>query len=258
MTRWVCNLCNARNTRPFYSLEREGPSCGNCGSSVRQRQIVLQVLKISKLKASSRDLRLIGLSDSDQVSQYLSKKWPHSYSNTFYDTEPLLDITSPGIQWQETADILISSDVLEHVFHPIANALNGKKSVLKPGGKLILTVPYTFDEPNREHYPWMVSYEVFQAKNKSWQVRARNALGDSVIVENPIFHGGPGNTLEMRLLSRAHLLEEVKKAGFKRVRLIESNNRRLGIRMQMGVLVATKPRREKGAGLLSALKTFTK
>jgi hypothetical protein len=85
----------------------------------------------------------LGLSDATLIEDYLSGLRGVRYKNTFFDVRPRLDITNPSIFLRGSADILISSDVLEHVFFPVSKALDGHSTVLKRGGLLILTVPYT-------------------------------------------------------------------------------------------------------------------
>jgi SAM-dependent methyltransferase len=77
------------------------------------------------------------------------------YSVTSLDIDPernpdiLCDITSPNLG-KNYFDVIVMAEVLEHVTDPHA-AVRGIKQLLKPGGTLILTVPFIFpihDRPN--------------------------------------------------------------------------------------------------------------
>ena len=71
---------------------------------------------------------------------------------------------------------------------PIQKALRGLLQIVKPGGYAVITVPYTFDQPNLEHYPWMIGYEVSQRQDGSWVVIGTGMDGSKQVTENPIFH----------------------------------------------------------------------
>lgn len=238
---WNCNICGTTNDVPWLELVREGPSCQNCHSSVRQRQILSSVNKLLQTLDEKKP-RVIGISDADLVANTLKNKRNVRYVNTFFDERPRLDISAPRAKYNNSADIVICSDVLEHVMFPVQSAIRGLYKILKPGGYVVVTVPYTFHEPNQEHFPWMKSYEASQNNDGSWRVLGIAFDGTAREVKNPIFHGGPGNTLEMRLLSRAELISNFRDAGFADVDIDEQDQRDHGIRMQLGVLVAQRPR----------------
>jgi hypothetical protein len=66
-----------------------------------------------------------------------------SYRNTFFHTEPLIDIIDPPTELLGTLDSVISTDVFEHVVPPVERAFEGAFRLLKPGSALVLTVPFT-------------------------------------------------------------------------------------------------------------------
>lgn len=156
--KFNCNLCGGSSSAEWGTLLREGPSCSTCGSSVRQREVVNAVEEI--LRADKKVINVIGLSDSPQIETYFKSHEKVNYTNTFIDTDPLLDISAPALKWADSADVLISSDVFEHVFFPISKSLCGSFKILKNGGYIIITMPWNYLGPSIEHYPWMVSYEV--------------------------------------------------------------------------------------------------
>lgn len=241
---WKCNLCDSKNDSVWELLVREGPSCQKCGSSVRQRHLLfvlgrnLSLLSRLRLKKDS----VIGLSDAPSIESLLTKDRRFTYTNTFFDEDPRLDVANVSTLWTDKASILISSDVLEHVFFPISKSIMGHLQILKPGGLLILTIPYSESMPNQEHYPWMTAYTAFKQENGVWGVRGITAQGEERIVPNPVFHGGPGNTLEMRLMNKNNLRGELLGAGFTDVVFHEEDIRKHGIRIQLAVITARKPK----------------
>ena len=237
---WTCNYCKIENESEWGALEREGPSCMKCGSSVRQRQLrrVIDAVVLELPKYWIRKPRALGLSDAPIVQDYLQSKRSIRYKNTFFDQPPRLDITSPAKRYLGKLDLLISSDVLEHVFYPVSRALSGHRALLKNGGTLVLTVPYTIGEANQEHYPWMVSYLPLQLESGRWVVIGKDVEGNIHQISNPIFHGGPGNTLEMRLLSLEYLIEVLSNQGFDDITLHSEDVPADGIRIQLAVITA--------------------
>jgi hypothetical protein len=81
-----------------------------------------------------------------------------------------------------------------------------------------MTVPFALAADTVEHYPDLHDWTLEQA-NGAWRVVNRTADGRVQRFEAPVFHGGPGTTLEMRLFSRDALLRELDRAGFASVRL---------------------------------------
>jgi 2-polyprenyl-3-methyl-5-hydroxy-6-metoxy-1,4-benzoquinol methylase len=61
------------------------------------------------------------------------------YANTYYHTEPRLDVLAPPAHDRERFHFIISSDVLEHVAPPVEAAFANLRAMLLPGGTLVLT-----------------------------------------------------------------------------------------------------------------------
>jgi hypothetical protein len=169
------------------------------------------VTKILESRPKKRRLNVVGLSDAPVLANYLSNLPRVTYLNTFLDESPILDIEAPPKSMIGAVDVLISSDVLEHVMFPVSKALNGSARLLSKKGILILTTPYQISGPSIEHYPWMVDYQV--KLETTPRVIGYDQSGNEFQIPNPIFHGGPGNTLEMRQLNLSVLLDEFRKAG---------------------------------------------
>jgi hypothetical protein len=231
---FYCDLCGTTSATDLQNLHRELPSCNLCGSTVRIREIVhvLNSLNISKRG------RVIGLSDHCLISEYMNKN-EFNYLNTFFDSEPKLDVSNPN-DFKNCASVLISSDILEHVMPPFEKALKGHFDILRRGGYLILTTPYFKNQAFVEKYPWMQSYSV----GVDHVVTGIDAAGRKVMVENPVFHGGPGNTLEMRLFTPDTLTQSLTSVGFRDIRILEEDILSKGIMRSstnMGTIIARKP-----------------
>jgi hypothetical protein len=183
MKNFICNVCRESNPIKGTSFHRELPSCTFCGSTVRIREIAFHLLCLAKENQSAK---VVGLSDHTSIQEF-AKSLELSYLNTFFDVDPRLDISNPSGNWHNFADILISSDVMEHVMPPISRAFDGHFKVLRPGGNLILTTPYFHQSSYLEKYPHMSGYVVDDQAN----VFAHGDDYESLKIVDPVFHGGP-------------------------------------------------------------------
>jgi SAM-dependent methyltransferase len=156
------------------------------------------------------DLVGIGLSDWGYAPVLSSKL---GYRNTFYDEEPRLDITDPPEDLLGTLDFLISSDVFEHVPPPVEKAFSGAFRLLKPGGVLVMTVPYLLSGETIEWYPELNDFEIVE-RNGDRILQNRTVDGRLQTFDRLRFHGGPGLVLEMRILTHADLMRHLREAGF--------------------------------------------
>jgi SAM-dependent methyltransferase len=155
---FLCNLCAGANEGTLAALSREALTCKSCGSNVRFRAIAYLVTREMLGRPIAlpdlpvrKDIAGIGLSDAWAYALPLAEKF--SYENTFYHTEPRLDIADIDPARAGRYDFIIASDVFEHVAPPVARAFANARRLLKPGGKLIFTVPFTC----RARYPRALS-----------------------------------------------------------------------------------------------------
>ena len=94
---FLCNLCGTPNAGTLAALSREALTCTHCGSNVRFRAMAYLVTKevlgkpmpLPELPAH-KEIAGVGLSDAVNYAGPLAEKF--SYENTFYHTEPRLDI----------------------------------------------------------------------------------------------------------------------------------------------------------------------
>ncbi len=232
---FICNICGAHVVDcPLEQIDREVVSCATCGSTVRWRSII-HLLSLALFRKSipltdfpvDKSIRGVGLSDSPLYAGPLAQKF--SYLNTYIHQEPLMDIEDPAEAFIGVHDFLISADVFEHVLPPPQRAFENAFRLLKPGGHLILTVPYGTDEKTIEHFPDVTAYRIVQF-DEEYVLVHRDQFGKYSLRTDLRFHGGQGDTLEMRVFSLRHILKLLAGAGFTDVQVFEEPYPPWGIR----------------------------
>lgn len=222
---FVCNVCSTECSAPMMLLERETASCSACGSTVRMRAIVdalsRSIYGESRVLSDfsvDKGIRGVGMSDWAEYADRLQSKF--EYTNTFYHQEPKLDITDIEDSLEGTMDFVISSDVFEHVTRPVSRAFVNTRRLLKPGGVFVFTVPYSKEgTETKEHFPVLHDFNITESEGR-YRLVNTSPDGEVEIFEELIFHGGPGQTLEMRVFSEASVLRELADAGFSRVDIL--------------------------------------
>jgi SAM-dependent methyltransferase len=220
---FVCNLCGTPNAGTLGELSREALTCSHCGSNVRframgylvTREVLGQPIPLPDF-GENKAIVGVGMSDAEAYAKPLAQKF--SYENTFYHTDPHLDIAEIDESRVGRYDFIIASDVFEHVVPPVSKAFANARRMLKPDGKLIFTVPFVPEGDTREHFPDLFDWSLDESDG-TWTLRNRTRDGRDQRFTDLVFHGGPGSTLEMRLFSRDSLMREFKAAGFSRVRI---------------------------------------
>jgi glycosyltransferase involved in cell wall biosynthesis len=151
-----CNICGAQNQVPRTMIDRETPSCGTCGSTPRSRALIealtLRLLGSPEVLSEvdgKKDLSGIGLSDWEGYAHVLKSRF--SYVNTFFRGDPALDITTRSSSRLGQSDFLVASEVFDHVVGDVEQIFANVRALLKPGGTLVFTVPYTLEGPTIEH-----------------------------------------------------------------------------------------------------------
>lgn len=76
-------------------------------------------------------------------------------------------------------------------------------SLLKPGGFIVFSVPYNLAPAEHlEHYPDLYDYTIKEGEHVLYN---RTSSGKREKFRDLVFHGGPGSTLEMRVLPETRL-----------------------------------------------------
>lgn len=236
---YTCNLSGNKFTVKDIDKHREGANV--FGLNSRMRAIIYVLIKtvlksdgILSIISSNKNIRGVGMSDSNNLASELSKKF--NYVNTYYHKPPLLDIyNDKHISTYNNLDFIISSDVFEHI-SPYPNlqiAFNNLFKILKKGGHIIFSVPFIYDN-YYEHFPSLYKYsiEVDKTINK-YYIKNINIDGHEELfwtcrtpsggIGDLCFHGGPGSTLEMRIFSHDILIKYLKDAGFKEITFYDPN-----------------------------------
>jgi hypothetical protein len=214
-----CNICGTSNNSSLTAFHREAAFCSNCRSVARFRGIVYALSQAVYGRAypltdmpRNKSVRGIGMSDSTIYASGLASAF--DYTNTYYHTEPRLDVTRADLARYKDLDFIITTDVLEHIILPLEPAFNNMRAMLRTGGILIISVPYSSSLSTTEHFPNINQFKIIEFTTGEWIVLNRARNGQWEIHENVIFHGGPGTTLEMRVFSETDLVRHICSAGF--------------------------------------------
>jgi SAM-dependent methyltransferase len=236
MVRFRCNICGEHNVLPFSAFGRESGNCRACGCWVRLRAVIHALLEglfgqplcLAELPPHP-EITGLGLSDFIGYSRRLEHKF--RYTNTFYHQEPKLDIVAPPPTLWDKHDFLISSDVFEHVEPPVERAFVGAYRLLKPGGLLVLSVPFTEAEETVEHFPELFCWRLVEENGQQVLIN-RTKDGRLQRYENLVFHGGDGTTLEFRIFCLKHLIKCLENAGFSQIQVRQEDYAPFGILRQ--------------------------
>ena len=230
MVSFVCNVCGARNE--VEQFETEPATCA-CGSNVRIRALIhllsmelfdhsLPLVDFPALKS----IRGLGMSDKEGYAAILAEKF--DYTNTYYDREPRMDFTAAHPEYYGTVDFILSADVLEHIAPPAERALEEVAKMLKPHGFFGITVYCHPSDNLREHFPGLHEYRTV-ALGDSVVLINRRADGTLEIRDDLVFHGGTGETLEMREFGITSLKKKLLGSGFRDVHLLTQDIPAFGI-----------------------------
>ncbi|OZA24372.1 methyltransferase domain-containing protein [Thiothrix sp. UBA2332] len=233
IARFRCNICGSHNALSVATFHRELAVCSGCGSNARFRGIVHALAECLGMPTGEilrdwpprSDLRGIGMSDWPGYAGPLARKY--AYENTHYDRVPQLDILGPEAGRLGRNDFVISTDVLEHVVQPIQTAFDNLLRLLKPGGHLVFSVPYSREAATVEHFENLVEFEIHDFSGDKILIN-RLAPGRYAVYDNLVFHGGDGATLEMRIFSEADVLDRLARAGFCEIRVHDQPDLSIG------------------------------
>lgn len=230
--RFFCPICMRISKSQDINNKREGSNCIKCNSSSRERAVVFAV-KWEQYKSRILFKKIsfvIGVADSINVENCLNKFFGKKYINYHYHKDPKIDITNILEMPKLKAEIIVCSDVLEHVMPPVEKAFEGLNHMLKSGGRLVLSVPHTqVGDKHVEHFPILEEYHIINKEKKI--LVGKDINGEVFESENLTFHGGDGEVLEFRIFSETSLIDYLSASGFKKFKKI-LNHKALGIQWE--------------------------
>jgi SAM-dependent methyltransferase len=222
---FICNICGCICEVLVSKLSREDVSCHACNSTVRMRGMIYALSLTLFDKAltlpefpENRNIIGKGMSDWEGYALPLSNKL--SYTNTYYHKSPKLDITNISYDDENSLDFLLTSDVFEHVNPPVNIAFENARRMIKPGGSLVLSVPYVLEGETHEHFPNLNDFKIDIYDGEKILIN-RTKDGFVEKFNNLIFHGGEGETIEMRVFSESGLLKNLVNSGFKEIKILK-------------------------------------
>jgi SAM-dependent methyltransferase len=219
-------------------IDRETGLCPQCGANTRCRALAYlagDALFGARDRIDSwpvrPDIIAYGVSDWPPFDKYFNSKI--TYTNTQFDTSlfsthPILDITNPRADWASTADLVICSEVLEHVEPPVDRAFAGLAKLLKSGGHLVFSVPYSFGQ-TREHFPELYQWRLEGADDARILINTTRE-GATQRFEDLCFHGGGASVLEMRVFGLESIERHLLDAGFSPPEKMDYDVPKAGIR----------------------------
>ncbi len=226
---FICNICGALvQGYSFEDLDREVGVCSECGSNVRIRALahLAGIELFDNVNAIVHwperfDILAYGISDWPEFSRHLRQKI--SYVNTQFDAtfsgKPMLDILEPRPNWVGTADLVICSEVLEHVVPPVQRAFDGLAALLNEGGLLVFSVPHSFNE-SVEYFPELHSWKIENHPDGTRSLINTTKDGRRQLFNDLVFHGGGAAVLEMRVLGLEAIYRHLFEAGFCDIKLM--------------------------------------
>ncbi len=230
---FTCNICGTKCPRPEGPFTREAATCPVCNSNVRIRSLAALLsreffgteLPLPQIPVTKR-LRGLGMSDGLELAARLEEKF--DYKNTYYHREPRFDVTERDPSDKGRYDFIISSEVMEHIPPPVEKGFENLCWLLRPGGVLILTVPYGLQGQTLEHFPTLHQFTLASPGGRTVLLN-RRMDGTVEMFENLVFHGGAGSTLETRIFSEDALRSLMIGAGFPCVRVASENVPEFGV-----------------------------
>jgi len=90
--------------------------------------------------------------------------------------------------------------------------------LLRPGGLLVFSTPTIASKETIEHFPDYHSARVVDIEGEHVLIN-RTRDGRLEVFRNLLFHGGPGQVLEMRVFSQDRLSQHLVEAAFTDIRV---------------------------------------
>jgi SAM-dependent methyltransferase len=181
----------------------------------RQRAVAILAKKAARVLCGEKgSAAVLGISDGDETESWARKYFGDYYTNVHFHKSPTLDLTDVADVYRAASDLVICSEVLEHVEPPVSRAFNGLSQVLKTGGFLVVSAPYRpAGYEHVEHFEELVDGQLIRYEGQLlWT--GTNHRGEVISYNDLKFHGGEGMTLEFRVFSDDSLERHLNHADF--------------------------------------------
>lgn len=156
-----CGVCETLTTFGYRAEQtdsidlREELACGSCGISARMRVALALVQEL----AGTQDARILATEQATLGFRWLAKHYPNAIGSEYFSEDQRTRLTGyleTLMGWpmplrfedatrfdmpDHSVDVLLSCDVLEHI-PDFQAALGEFGRVVRPGGHLVLTVPF--------------------------------------------------------------------------------------------------------------------
>ncbi len=231
--RFTCNVCGALSGGSADGVVRDGQTCEWCRSTVARRSFVHSLSETLFGKSIplpdfpvDRNVLGVGLSDWEGYALRLGDKF--DYRNTRLHESPRLDICDPPRHLLGALDFVTSVGVFDRVLPPVERAFQGAAKLLKPGGHLLLHVPYSADGAGVEHYPGLAEYRTLRFGER-WLLVKRTEDGAFSVAPDPVLPDGDPEGVELRRLSLDRIVQLLAEAGFDRIVIHDDDVPQFGI-----------------------------
>ena len=136
-----CNICNWNGRRFIDDNWLKMVSCPNCYSGIRHRLLLFSIMDEPILINNIKNKRILHFAPESFLIPYLNTSKNYVTADYYRkDVDINLDISNMNDISDCEYDMVIASDVLEHVYDDI-KAIYELNRILKFGGIAILTVP---------------------------------------------------------------------------------------------------------------------
>ena len=152
-----------------YINRQQGLHCIKCHANLRSMALAKAIMKCFNYGGLFKyfvklpriqQLKILEINEAGSLTQYLCQNPNHTLAS--YPQVNLMCLPFPDMSY----DLVVHSDTLEHVRHPI-QALSECLRVLKPGGFCCFTIPIVVGRLTRTREGLLPSYHGESGSNKS-------------------------------------------------------------------------------------------
>jgi len=212
---FICNITGSIFDIIDETKNREGALFENYNSRFRMiylllTKILYNQIKIIKNLKPNKNIKGIGIIDSDWTTLCEEK---YNYKNVLKE-ENFNIYNHDSIKKYNNLDFIIASEMIQHIdpYPNIQIAFDNLYMMLKNGGSLIFSVPYT-DNEHIEYYPLLYNYILTPIDNNECIINNTTINGISQKFNIKLHN----NKIIMRMFSKKSIIEYLERAGFKEI-----------------------------------------